>query len=304
MIEVAVMMSTYNGELYVKEQIMSILGQVGVNITLFIRDDGSSDKTIDIIKDFEKQNDNIHFIKGKNIGLGNSFMHILYETPENYDYYAFSDQDDIWDKEKIFKSIDTLNKTKKQLYVSNQKCIDKSGNFIRMRYKSEPCLKPLDVLSQNRGTGCTMVFDKKFKSMLSDLSHRPSEKLLKVRIHDVWVTMIGSITQSIVYDNNSYINYRQHDNNVVGAFEPTFKDKIKEKLKKYNNSELRNGRSMLAREVTEHFYEYAKSYPTLFVCANYKKNIKSRLMLIGKYSEFKEYNSFFVFFIYVMLGLF
>lgn len=304
MIKVAVIMSTYNGELYVKEQIESILKQAEVDITLFVRDDGSRDKTIDIIERLEKCNNKIHFMKGTNIGVGNSFMHMLYDVPDDYDYYAFSDQDDVWNQKKMYKAVEMLNNTNKQLYVSNQKCVDENGKYIMMRYDSAPNLDPIDVLSKNRGTGCTMVFSRKFKNLLCNHNHRPSEELLKVRIHDAWVTMVGAVTQTIIYDNNAYICYRQHGNNVVGAFEPSFKDKLKEKLKKYKNRELRNGRSIMAKEITEHFYDYAKKFPLLFICATYKKSIRNRLRLIGNYSEFKKYNSFITFTIYVVFGLF
>lgn len=93
--KVIVLMSTYNGEKYLKEQIDSILNQVKVEVFLMIRDDGSSDNTIAILKEYERQNRNIKIIKGKNIGVGNSFMQLLYNSAEA-EYYAFADQDDVW----------------------------------------------------------------------------------------------------------------------------------------------------------------------------------------------------------------
>ena len=94
--QVAVLMSTYNGEKYIRDQIDSILSQIKVNVTLFIRDDGSTDSTVKIITQYTEKYSNIKFWVGENIGVGNSFMQLLYSLTDEFDYYAFSDQDDIW----------------------------------------------------------------------------------------------------------------------------------------------------------------------------------------------------------------
>lgn len=98
MYKVAVLLSTYNGSKYIKEQIDSILSQEGVNIDIYIRDDESTDETVNII--YEYKSNNIFLTEGKNIGVGNSFMELLYSVPEIYDYYAFADQDDIWSEKE------------------------------------------------------------------------------------------------------------------------------------------------------------------------------------------------------------
>ena len=297
---VAVIMSTYNGEAYVREQLESILNQRDVEVSVFVRDDGSEDRTAKIIQEYDK----VHFIQGENIGLGNSFMNLLYSVPSDYDYYALSDQDDFWENIKLNKAIALLKQENKQLYISNQKCVDKDKKFIMMRYSKTPKLSPIDVLSQNKGTGCTMVFSKEFKALITEDTRRPSEALLKVRTHDVWITMIGALTNSIVYDPNAYILYRQHGNNVVGAFKPSLGKRINIKIKKIKNPQLRNGRSLLAAEIIKHYKDYASAYPILFVCARYKTNIQDKFTLLSSYSLFKEYNNIFTFWCYIILGIF
>ena len=94
------MMSTYNGEKYLKEQLDSILNQECVDVNLLIRDDGSSDNTIEIIESYQIEYPNITLIKGKNEGVIASFMDVLFVAPE-CSYYAFADQDDVWLPEKI-----------------------------------------------------------------------------------------------------------------------------------------------------------------------------------------------------------
>ena len=99
--KVAILMSTYNGEKYLDEQIGSILAQEGVDVTLYIRDDGSSDRTAEIIKYYCKRYHNVSFTQGENLGVGNSFMQLVYDAKDVYDYYAFADQDDIWLRDKL-----------------------------------------------------------------------------------------------------------------------------------------------------------------------------------------------------------
>ena len=92
--KVCVMMSTYNGERFLPEQLDSLLGQQGVETEIYIRDDGSADSTRDIIEKYMRKHANIHFTEGRNIGPGRSFWELLRYVSE-YDYYAFCDQDDV-----------------------------------------------------------------------------------------------------------------------------------------------------------------------------------------------------------------
>ena len=100
-------MSTYNGEKYLKEQIDSILSQEGVDVRLYIRDDGSSDRTTDILASYQEHK-NVKIEKGNNLGFAKSFLTALDECDEA-DYYAFSDQDDVWEKDKLSTAMEPEN---------------------------------------------------------------------------------------------------------------------------------------------------------------------------------------------------
>ena len=288
MIEVAVMMSTYNGELYVKEQIMSILGQVGVNITLFIRDDGSSDKTIDIIKDFEKQNDNIHFIKGKNIGLGNSFMHILYETPENYDYYAFSDQDDIWEKNKIELTLKEFENVNKPLLVhSDLSVIDENNNvvcksMIKSQHINVNRIALNQLIVQNVVTGCTMAFNRQ----LADIIVEP--ELLSV--HDWWIAATASIFGEIKFINKPTIKYRKHNNNACGPQNMSSPAYVaKRATNKTKAKKMLDYGYVMAVELLEKYkipYEYKAMLKAYGAMGN--KNKFNKLKTVFKYNIWKS----------------
>ncbi len=303
---IAVLMSTYNGEKYLREQLDSLLNQKGVISDIFVRDDGSCDETKNILREYEEKHSNIHLFFGKNIGVGNSFMNLIYTAPDDYDYYALSDQDDIWMENKLAKAVEMLETSGKFLYASNQECVDKNGRSIGLRYKDDEYihLTPYSIMSENMLAGCTMVFNNEFFRLISQESNRPSVALLKNRIHDVWLAMCASLFESIVYDKNAYIKYRQHENNVVGAKEGFLK-KVKNRFKKISHSEFRNGRSMLAKEVCAYYPEISEQYPLLSCCAKSRK-FRCKREILKNHKELRFYTKerYLSFLFKVMFGLF
>lgn len=155
--KVCVLMSTYNGESYLQEQVNSILKQ-SVPVELYIRDDGSVDKTTDIIKDYISRYANIHFIRdNRNLGPAISFMTMLYQI-DGYSYYAFTDQDDIWKVDKLKVDIESCKNTEASLYCSNQ-IIYKDKIECGMRFIKEPPHNPISIIFNNYISGCTMVMN-------------------------------------------------------------------------------------------------------------------------------------------------
>ena len=116
MYRVAVAMSSYNGEAYIREQVESIFSQTDVEVALFVRDDGSTDGTCALLSDMKQQYPGIHLIRGKNAGIGNSFMRCLYAMPDIFDFYALADQDDIWLPDKMSRAISVLHESGKKLF--------------------------------------------------------------------------------------------------------------------------------------------------------------------------------------------
>lgn len=247
--KVAVIMSTYNGELFLAEQINSILNQKDVDLTLYIRDDGSNDKTVTILDSFKAEN--VIVTNGNNVGVGNSFMQELYSVDKHYDYYAFSDQDDIWLDNKIISAINKIESfTVPALYCSNQFLVDQQGSIFANRFDTPINTDYIRILCNNDVTGCTMLWNDLLNNLIVDSDRRPSSLLLHKRMHDVWVAMVAAVTGCIVYDTNSYILYRQHDNNVVGVKHRSI---VRNWFYKTIDPSLRNGRSDLAREILNCF---------------------------------------------------
>ncbi|MCR4814948.1 MAG: glycosyltransferase family 2 protein [Lachnospiraceae bacterium] len=283
---VAVLLSTYNGERFLKEQLESVFSQTGVKVHLFLRDDGSSDKTLEIAEEYkETYNDSVTVIKGGNVGVGCSFMELVYSAGDDFDYYAFCDQDDIWLDGKLITAAEIIRKEEKDspvLYCSNQMLIDADGNETGLRHKEFVENSYLQILNCNKATGCTMVWNRSLQRLLSEEQRRPAPEILKKRIHDVWVAMVAAVTGKIIYDENAYILYRQHGGNVVGSKGTNVFVNWKSKI---SDPSLRNGRSALAAEILKNYSDVIPDESvkdTLRNYSEYKTNKERRRILLKK----------------------
>lgn len=262
MSKVCVLMSTYNGEKYLVEQIESILAQINVDVTLVARDDGSSDSTITILNTYSEKGKLILLKDDCNLGPACSFMNLLYES-KDFDYYAFADQDDIWRKEKLVTAISMIkeNENIPALYCSNQ-WIMVDGEITGLRFTQKMDHGIVQAICGNVFSGCTMVFNRKLADILKQRSNRPSSNTLKTRMHDTWVIAVAECTGVVVYDENSYIEYRIHANNTVGLK----KGKLKRLKQKVINKRHRNGRTRLAADLIklqiadENIYSIVKAF--------------------------------------------
>lgn len=307
MFTVAVVMSTYNGCKYLQEQLDSILNQKNVEVEVFIRDDGSTDDTKKILTDYTDRYNNIHVSFGENVGVGNSFMNLLYSVSDNFDYYAFADQDDIWLDNKLAEAVKMIGLNGKSLYASNQECIDADGISKGLRYadKCDIHLTPISILEQNMLAGCTMVFGSELYKQLTKIEHRPSSNLLKLRIHDVWVATVASLYDGIIYDNRSFIKYRQHGHNVVGAYRDGFFKRLRARWKKLFDKKLRNGRSLLAQELCSTFPELIENEPLIKTCAD-SQSLNGKITLLKNSKKLRRYTgeSRFGLYLKIIFGLF
>lgn len=211
--KVCVLLSTYNGEKYLKEQIDSILRQLCVDVQISIRDDGSSDKTEEIIHHYVSSYPNISFIRGNNLGPAQSFLALIRTAPEA-EFYAFSDQDDIWEANKLFNALvkikENLTIQRPILYYSSLIVADEAANPIKKTSIKTRHYNKFTTLVDNQATGCTMVFNKALLNLIAQ------KKSTYITMHDAWLNIVCSFFGDIVTDENSYIRYRQHGNNAIG----------------------------------------------------------------------------------------
>ncbi|MDT2684969.1 MAG: glycosyltransferase [Enterococcus sp.] len=214
MIKVCVMMSTYNGDKYLEEQILSILDQ-NIKVHLYIRDDGSNDGTKNILQKYIN-NENIFIRFSDNLGPQKSFMCLIDWVGMNYDFYFFADQDDKWKPGKIMRAIDFLKQdslsfAKSKLYFSN---VDMTDNELKkLNIKLSFWKYDInDVLLGSAPLGCTICYNKELQNHL--LSYSPKNH----RMHDHWVYLVCLCMEGkIYYDDTSQMFYRQHSENVVGG---------------------------------------------------------------------------------------
>lgn len=212
--DIAVLMSTYNGEKYLREQIDSILSQKDVNVDLFVRDDGSTDHTVAIIKEYVEANSNIFFLDDhQHYGPKRSFFELLYRV-HGYPYYAFADQDDIWKPRKLAVALEKMKGYQAPcLYCSNQ-TIYMDGKEKGLRFKGTPNCALSTVIHSSEISGCTMVFNDNLKRYVCD--KKIDDAIINLRMHDVWMLLFALLVGKVIYDPDSYIDYRIHNNNTVG----------------------------------------------------------------------------------------
>ena len=117
--KVVVLMSTYNGEKYMRHQIDTILNQDYENLELFVRDDGSKDSTLNILEEYASSHANVSYVKGENLGSNQSFLEMVKIAPDA-DYYSLADQDDDWMPDKISHAVEKIESGDYLVYCSNK----------------------------------------------------------------------------------------------------------------------------------------------------------------------------------------
>ena len=213
----AVLMSTFNGENYIREQIDSIINQDNVEVDLYIRDDGSTDNTVSIIKSYENLSNVFYFGDSDKLGPGKSFLKLLfdvYSTKKSYQFYAFADQDDIWEPEKINSAISKMEEETPTLYCSNQ-YIYKNGIIEGVRFQEIPDLSVEGHILKNSLSGCTFVMNRSLVQAINAIG-MPDDSITKHRLHDSWIFYVAVLIGDVIYDPEPHILYRIHSNNTVG----------------------------------------------------------------------------------------
>ena len=205
---VSIAMATYNGEKYLREQLDSIYNQTYKNIEVIVCDDCSSDKTVEILKEYSERFGLKYFINEKNLGYVKNFEKAI--SLCNGEYIALSDQDDIWLENKLEILLEEIGTS--LLIHSDCKIIDESGNIISNDWKGKinSHLIMEDFLFSNVVTGCTVLMSKELKEVALPFPDG-------LAYHDWYLAILAAKEKKIKYLNKSLINYRQHSNQDTGA---------------------------------------------------------------------------------------
>lgn len=225
---VTVVLATYNGEKYLREQLDSILRQKGVSVKILVRDDGSKDGTKSILDEYQNKN-LLAWYTGEHLNVQKGYLDLLKHAPRS-DYYAFCDQDDVWDDDKLLYAVtelDELPSDKPAMYYCGQRLVDENLKLLSV-HKIDADRSPHANFMISNVAGCTAVFNQKLIDAVN--SALPNFILM----HDSWLFKIClALGGSYYADSAAHINYRQHGNNVAGL-NGGVKGKIRQ-VKRYLN---------------------------------------------------------------------
>ncbi len=213
---VAILLCTYNGENYLREQIDSFYTQTHQDWSLHVSDDGSSDQTIPLIESYKAKepNHSITIHNGPRKGFCRNFLSLITRSTIKADYYAFCDQDDIWFNEKIERGVSWLETVPSDipaLYCTTTTLTDSAGKPIETppAYTKPPSFQ--NALTQNITSGNTMIMNDAARNLLMHFQEAD------LPAHD-WFTyiLVTGAGGQVQYDTAPSIYYRQHGGNVIG----------------------------------------------------------------------------------------
>ena len=300
MARVAVLLSTYNGEDYLSQQIDSILNQTIVDdITLFIRDDGSTDNTRKILEKYKNSFPNkINIFLGENIGLNFSFFWLIHNV-DGFDFYSICDQDDVWLNNKIEIAVEMLKKEDNSiplLYASSSFLVHNDLIPYGETRKKNREITIYNSLIQNFSPGHSQVFNDKLHELLNcDFN------VTNIYVYDSWILNEAILFGKLIFDNNSHTFYRQHDDNQLGSGKSNFQKLLLSKKR------INKGHGKKYRQQIEYFNDYnslkmkdigAYDYVKKFVS---KKNFFTRFAfsMSGRFYRQKKIETFAFYLAYI-----
>lgn len=235
--EVQILLSTFNGSAYLKEQLNSILSQTYSNWQLLIKDDGSSDDSVNIIKEYQKEYPAkiklLNLEQGE--GSSKSFMSLLKiaDSP----YIMFCDQDDVWLPTKVEFSLSCIkemeNISDNCLFFTDMKVVSADlnkdlGSFFELQKLNPEWVKEeINVLVQSIVAGCTIIINQNLKQALKPIKTPLFQ-------HDQWLVINAILQGAVNYSAQKTMLYRQHQNNAVGAHHINF-NYFKSKVVEWSN---------------------------------------------------------------------
>lgn len=213
---VAILMGTKNGARFLVDQLKSIADQTHANWSLVVSDDGSTDKTKEIIARFARDRPQTVVVRhGPEKGVSANFLSLATDPSIDADYFAFSDQDDVWNPDKLARALDWLATVPHDvpgLYCGRTELMTADGQSYGFSplFTRPPAFQ--NALVQSLGGGNTMVFNRAAKKLLEDVGR------IEVVLHDWWLYQLVSATGGAIrYDPQPAVKYRQHRHSLIGS---------------------------------------------------------------------------------------
>lgn len=214
---VHILLATYNGEKYLADQLDSILSQTYKDFRLLIRDDGSSDQTLAIISEYVQKDERITWVNPDgqdNIGVIESFYQLT--KYQDADIYLFSDQDDVWQQDKVARQVECLQEESASqpslvymdLSVTDSQLVVQTASMIR-RQSGHANTRLVEELTENTVTGGVVAFNHALAELWTTTD--------QIIMHDWYLALIAAAKGKLIYLDQVGELYRQHASNVLGA---------------------------------------------------------------------------------------
>lgn len=266
---VAILLCTHQGQRFLQEQLDSFSDQTHKNWKVWVSDDASDDRTLEILAHFQKKvgADRFFILSGPNTGFCTNFLSLACNEAIEADFYAYSDQDDYWKSDKLERALKFLQSVPKltpALYCSRTELVDAHGKHIGFSPLFKKPANFKNALMQNVGGGNTMVFNEAARLLLMKAGVG-----VQVVTHDWWAyQLISGAGGDVFYDPYPSLFYRQHENNLVGM-NSTWSARFKRikmlwggRFKNWNDSNiavLHELQHMLTPENLETFERYVRA---------------------------------------------
>tara|TARA_Y100000385_G_scaffold24417_2_gene23511 strand:- start:1718 stop:2677 length:960 start_codon:yes stop_codon:yes gene_type:complete len=296
--KIGILVATFNGETFLGAQLDSLLNQTHKNILILIRDDRSTDRTCSILRSYEDNYpDKIKVVDAEQgtLGARGNFSFLLtyginFQIEFKIDYFAFCDQDDIWDSKKLEKqlgsmiSIESESKTKKSLpvlihsdlEVVNEKAERISSSLISYQGLEISKNNFSGLLTSNLVTGCTAMFNPALAELAMPI---PRDALM----HDWWIAIVASAFGKIGFVDEALVKYRQHAVNTIGA-----KKKPSQKRSQFNKV-MEILFLLRSVEISTHLYSVAEQSKVFQ--QRYNNELTQRLRVVLRLSSWMKTNS-------------
>lgn len=287
MAKVLILLSTYNGEKYLPEQLNSLYGQEGVECHLLVRDDGSNDDTLKILHEYKVRLGNLTIVRGENLGAGGSFFALINEAAKNhsgYDYYAFSDQDDVWFPTKLATGVKALEESRKDRKFYYCGSINTDANLQPIASSSIKLVNSFGAnLVANHILGCCMMFN---GTLLHDINTINTKQYTlpngQLPLHDAWAAFVAYILDAdVIQDSSELMYYRQHGCNVIGSGNG-FWSVQRHRITRYisGSTHRKSNKCIIALQVLGAVIP-DKNRQLLELVATYRDSFRSKMRLMG-----------------------
>ncbi len=297
--EIVVLLATYNGQEYLREQLDSLVQQTFKDFKIIVHDDGSTDGTIEIIDEYQKKYPEM-MVQYFGEPLGSAKANFLWMLKQvQADYYFFCDQDDVWAPDKVERSLQEMYRLEEQnreaqlleapptCIFTDMRVVDKnldeiSPSFIRYIGRSPENIAYTQILIDNPAAGCTMCINRQLKNLVVDML--PFIELDLIPMHDALVLEVAAIMGHIHCIDEPMVSYRQTGHNTMGAVTETDSDKANR-----NITDLKEGNFF---EKKKAFVYESRLFAAEVAKAGWmpvdKKNVLIRFANIGQKPKFKR----------------